>query len=222
MKLVTLAVAAFVVLLGGAGHATAGLLMPKGMGPSGPEKTFTFTFQEDLALLPTGSGTLHVRNSGLGDGSFWVTSGTLTINLFGGITVGTYTLVPLGPSVTLSPNGSFLADNLIYPLNNAASGVNPGPMNGNPSYLTNWGLVFAPGGSNPGIIPELNIYGNGANDYGFLGGEGPGEYIPWVPLGNQFTLTPAVVPEPSIPIMLVTGIAGLGYFGWRRRKLAVA
>jgi len=94
-------------------------------------------------------------------------------------------------------------------------------MDGNPSYLTNWGLVFVPGGPNPGPTPEINIYGDGGTDYGFLGGY-PTYYFPNQPSGGQFTLAPNGVPEPSIPIMLVTRIAGLGYFGCRRRRLALA
>src|SRR6516162_1201079 len=74
-----------VVAAAGAGHANAGPTPPGWPGsgggggrlPGGPDPLFTFTFT-DLAG-DVGNGTLSAIDSGLGDGSLLVTSGTLNL-----------------------------------------------------------------------------------------------------------------------------------------------
>jgi len=173
---------------------------------------FDFTYSDTAGN--TAQGTLTAVNSGLGDGSLWATSGMLTVltSPGGAALVGTYTLLPAGPHVGISPSGLFEIDNLIYPANDAASGVNT-HIGANPSYLTYWGLLFGHPGT--GLQDEINIWGNGGGDYAFYSEQG-GSYIIQQGSGGSFTLT--AVPEPSS--LVLTGIAalGMGVYVWRRRK----
>jgi hypothetical protein len=212
------------LLAGAVGRVEAGPTPPgwngSGSGggglPGGADPQFTFTFSDLFG--DTAHGTLSAIDSGLGDGSLLVTSGSLivTTSADGNGSVGTYSLIAIGPGVTLSPSGLFIVDDLIYPNNNAASGVNPG-ISTNPSYLTNFGLLFGPPGT--GSQDEINIWGNGGGDYAFYSEKG-GSYNIQVGSGGIFNLTP--VPEPASVSLLGIGLAGVSYFVWRRRKPSAA
>jgi len=119
-----------------------------------PSFNYTFSIGPDV-----GSGTLNTTN--IGGGAFLATAGTLTVTA--GNDMGSYTLYPGGPGVSLSPSGFFQYNNVVYP------GANP--------LLDIDGLLFA------GAVPEINIWGNSANNYTFEDNTGYNNS------GSPFTLT---------------------------------
>jgi hypothetical protein len=150
-----------------------------------------------------------------------VTSGMLdvTASVNANQAVGTYTLLPIGPNESVSPSGQLFADNLIYSVNNAADGFNPGPIGNNPSYLTGWGLLFGQPGT--GSQTEVNIFGSStaatgpSGNYAFYTVAGGNLNIQ---TGSGGTFSPIfVTPEPSS--LLLAGVAAMlavGY-GLKRR-----
>jgi hypothetical protein len=121
-----------------------------------PIINFSFTISPETA-----SGSLNVTDEG--GGTWLATGGTLTVT--GGSDVGTWTLIPGGPGVTLSPLGSFDYDNVITP-------------SANPALDTD-GLLFGSAGK------ELNVWGNSANNYSFYDSTARQVY------GTQLTATGA-------------------------------
>lgn len=115
-----------------------------------------------------GTITLQCEPSGLGDGSIWPPSGSLTITSSSDpadMPLGSYPLIATAaPSATPSNNvpGGFIYDNLFYPSNSALGGD---------SYLTTNGLLFGDGNQ-----IEINVWGNGGGDYAFY--EAVGAYYP--------------------------------------------
>jgi hypothetical protein len=159
-----------------------------------------------------GSGTLNAVPDGLGDGGYLAVAGSLTMT--GGALAGnTYALLSGGPTPTISPSGTFQFDNLLYPGGNAGNGVNNGVgfigVIGNPSFLDNGGLLFVGGGT------EVNIFGNGNNNYAFL-------YVPPFLSGSASGASFNLVPEPASLTLLGLGALGMAGYGWRRRKSAAA
>jgi hypothetical protein len=236
MKRAILIPAVLSLLLGAVNPAGAGWYPVSETGelggvapPGGPDPIFTFTYSDTAGDMAY--GTLDAVNSGLGDGSLLVVSGTLVVTASAnGSGLGTYSLItnPSSPvDSVLSPSGLFIYDDLIYPNNNAYSGVNPGPGSSdlNSSYLTAWGLLFGSETGTTGSQEEINIWGNGSGNYSFYSAVG-GSYtidqgFPFNPGGGStFMLT--AVPEPSTLTLLGFGVAGLAGYGWRRRKQLAA
>jgi hypothetical protein len=121
-----------------------------------PTINFSFTISTETA-----SGSLNVTDEG--GGKWLATAGSLTVT--GGVDVGTWTLIPGGPGVTLSPLGSFDYDNVITP-------------SANPALDTD-GLLFGASGK------ELNVWGNTPNNYSFYDSTARQVY------GTQLTATGA-------------------------------
>lgn len=180
----------------------------------GADPTYWFTFSDTLGDVAT--AVLNAQPSGQTDDGMLVTSGTLyvTASADNNSAVGTYSLYAEGPAQTVT--GVFAYDDLIYPLDDAASGINQTTSLGgyytsiaNPSLLTTGGLLFTSGNT------EVNIYGLGNNAYAFYtatsgsfdinGTTGPGT---------------AAVPEPGAPLFLsMMGTLVLGFAGVLRRHL---
>jgi hypothetical protein len=194
-------------------------------GASQAKADFNYTFTYSDGSGNAGYGTLVATASGLGDGSLLVTSGSLTLtsSSVGGGT-GTYSLIPTAglvpyppapPAAYYSPSGLFAVDDLIYPANNAASGVNPG-IGSNPSYLTLYGLLFGPPGT--GSQTEINIWGIGGGDYAIYSEIG-GSYNIQTGSGGSFELTAAPAPNG----LALCGLSGFVFLGVliRRRKTEI-
>ncbi len=127
----------------------------------------------------TAYGTLNVTD--LGGGSWLATSGNLTVT--GGSDVGSYTLIPGGPGVTLSPLGSFLYDNVIYPSANPALDVD--------------GLLFGTSGK------EINVWGNSTNNYSFYDSTATGNYGTVLTATGVLNFQPAPAAGESFPAKYV-------------------
>ena len=128
-----------------------------------PGYSFTFSIGPD-----SGYGSLITTD--IGSGEFWATAGTLTVT--GGQDVGTYPLYPGGPSVTDSPSGYFIFDNVLYP------SIDPG--------IDNDGLLFTSGGF------EINIFSNGSDNYQFYDNTGYNH------VGESFALTSQTFPAKFV------------------------
>ena len=190
---------------------------------------FTFTYSDPYG--DSSYGTLTAAPSGLADGSWWVTSGTLTITANpqylppGNISsifpanhyVGTYNLLPIGPLWTPIFNNQTSGDNLIYPSQDAYSTVQPTTSVPGASYLDSGGLMF--GSSQIGI----NIYAVGNSVYGFQivntavnGVHQNTDLAAWAPEEGTFQLTD--VPEPASLTLLASGFLAFALFVRRRRQ----
>jgi hypothetical protein len=209
--------AALIVLAWSLGSAAK---VEAGGGPSAlSDPQYDFTFNDGQGN--SGYGVLAAIDPGLGDGSFWATSGTLVVT--SGADIGTYNLFTSATTTPVfTPDANWIFDNLIYPGNNAGSGVYNGysgnQIIANPSLLDYFGLLF--GGTLGGSTIYLNIgtvYGDG--DYAF-GSSINGDVNVFTLTGGSFTLN--AVPEPASLTMLGIAIACMAGNGWRRRKLAPA
>ena len=136
--------------------------IPLGTATFLPIIEYSFTISTQTAY-----GTLNVLDEG--GGSWLATSGTLTVT--GGADVGSYTLIPGGPGVTLSPLGSFDYDNLITPAANPALDVD--------------GLLFGTPGE------EINVWGTGTNTYSFYDSTATGVYGAQLNATGAFNFQPA-------------------------------
>ena len=233
IKDAALAIAALALTLGGMGQVKAAFIPVGGTpvtgetslsgGPAGPDPIFVFNFTD--ASGDVGHATLNTLASGLGDGSYFATSGSLTMTSPAGV-AGTYSLITTPPSPSISPSGLFDVDNLLYPDDNAASGKWNGvasnyaggsPISG-PSYLDIFGLLFGQPGT--GSQAEINIYGVGNGAYAFYTEVNGGYNIQQGGGGGVSNLTdPPAAPEPaSLTLLVVGGVSLLAYAGLRRRK----
>jgi hypothetical protein len=188
---------------------------------------FTFTYSDPYG--DSAYGTLAAAPSGLGDGSWWVTSGTLTITAnpqylpAGNVSsvfpanhyVGTYNLLPLGPLLTYLFNNQMNADNLIYPSGNAYSSAQINEQVPGFSYMDSGGLEF--GSSQIGI----GIYAIGNGVYGFQivntavnGVHQNTDLAAWAPEEGTFQLI--AVPEPAA--LALAGLSGLSLLLFRRQR----
>ena len=197
------------------------------MGSAHATLEYSFTLAPTNGSSPAdyATGTLYAQDSGLGDGSLHVTSGSMTItSTSNGSAIGTYVLEPLGPLQTNSATGQFYSGDLIFPGNDAANGLQNGTgfysSISNPSYLDNGGLVWVPGGGSPGSAAEANFWGNGNSDYAFYTADGMGNYPITDGGGLTFTLTPIVnpTPEPGSFAVWGLGLAAAFFVSCRRRS----
>ncbi len=231
IKCAAMAIAALALTLGESGQAKAAFIPVGGTpvtgetslsgGPAGPDPIFVFNFTDVSGDV--GHATLNTVASGLGDGSYFATSGSLTMTSPAGV-AGTYSLITTPPSPTISPSGLFDVDNLLYPDDNAASAGKYNPVASNyaggssisgPSYLDIFGLLFGKPGT------EINIYGVGNGAYAFYTEVNGGYNIQQGGGGVVSNLTdpPPPVPEPaSLTLLVAGGVSLLGYAGLRRRR----
>jgi hypothetical protein len=218
MIVASLAILSFSVRPASAAAISGGPPAPPGVPGVGgsPDPFLNFAFVDSSGDV--GFGSLNAVNSGLGDGSLWALSGSLTIT--GGALAGdTLSLVSAGPGVTTLastfPGEDWIVDNLVYLNNDAGNSVNNGQDGlgfiSNPSFLTNGGLLFESGST------EVNIYGNGNGDYAFLYTTPSGIF--GSASGGQF-IAAAFVPEPSSMTLLGLSSLGMAGYTWGRRKVA--
>jgi len=136
--------------------------VPLGTAVFSPTINFSFTITPETAF-----GSVNVTYEG--GGAWLATAGSLTVT--GGSDVGTWTLIPGGPGVTYSPFGSFIYDNVITPSADPALDVD--------------GLLFGTTGK------ELNVWGNGVDNYSFYDSTGPGAYGTTLTATGSFSFQPA-------------------------------
>jgi len=188
-------------------------------------QVYDFTYSDSSG--DAAYGQLTVQPSGLGDGSVWATSGTIDVTaagitpVDGSLVLGSYPLltsVSIGTKPTNSPSGKFIADDLLYPANDAGGDAPSSYGISNPSYLSNFGLLFGPS-SQTGGQDEVNIFGNGGGDYGFFTSVGS-NYNVEVRKGGIFTVS--LVPEPGTLTLLGSALFGLGGAFYLRRRRAKA
>jgi hypothetical protein len=177
---------------------------------------YTFTYNDGTN---SGYGTLTTQPSGLkGDtsGSQLATSGSLTLT--SGPDAGTYTLYSAGPALVQVAAIDAQVDNLVYPSNNAASGIHGGGFNGG-SYLDYFGLLF----TNDKL--DVSIYGNGSDvDQANIFSSSSS-----LPYGMNAYSSPSgafilsSVPEPSGITLLGLGVVCLaGGYVLRKGKVTLA
>jgi hypothetical protein len=93
------------------------------------------------------------------------------------------------------PDNAFIYDNIFYP--------------GQESVVDQYGVVFTTAG-NPGGY--WNLWSDAPGDYALYESNLAGDD----PIGiSGGTLDPAPVPEPSTWVMMLVGLAGLGFAGYR-------
>jgi len=170
-----------------------------------------------------GYGWLAGNPSGLNDGSYLLTSGSITFTETDDkVTAGTWSLITssndggaqIGPYETLSPIEKYDVDNLLYPDQNANLAYTSGIYGGQPSYLTQWGLLF--GNENNSI--EINIWGNlpGQNNYSFYSSSDGSNESNADP-DETFILTSGAPAPGVLPASLsLLCLSGLGLLARRR------
>ena len=176
-------------------------------------EVYNFTYTDTTDGIAA-NGQLTLQDSGSSDGSLWATSGYINVTACGliptdGAILGTYNLLTsetIGPTLTSSPTGWLSGDDLLYPLKNA-----PYTMVGGSSYLTGGGLLFGPSLA-PGGQDELNIWGNGGDDYSFytITNAAANSSNPNFTLAaDHGVFTATLVPEPGTLTLLVAALLGL-------------
>jgi len=181
--------------------ASASLLVneagPAGDPVVGPDPMFNFAFS-----IGPDAGFATLNTVDIGGGAFSAIGGSLTVT--GGSDIGSYSLSPAGPGVTISPLGAFAVDNVIYP--------------GSDPYLDVWGLLFTGDGL------EINIWGNSPDNYSFYSDNGASYTVADNSVATFTVNSPVATAEaPEIDagsggaaIALLLGLLGL--VGERRRQ----
>jgi hypothetical protein len=153
---------------------------------SASNQAYLFTFN-----IGGNQGNALLSSTEPGGGQFWTVSGTLGVTA--GADTGTYSLTAGGPSSFFSPNGAFIANNVLYP-------------SSDPDLDSN-GLLFGGGGL------EINIWGNGPGNYSFYSWDGSSIDVA---ASGPSTVGLQAVPEPASLSLLGSGLIGLA--GVLRRK----
>jgi hypothetical protein len=155
---------------------------------------YRFSFDSSDAEL-TATGQITVDTAGEVTGVSGVISG-LTNQTISGVAAN-----PGFPNPSYSPDGSFIYNNLYYPIGMTFD-IN--------------GLLFVTA-ENPGGY--WNLWGNSAGNYSLWESVGSYNY----PIEESGSLSLTATPEPSTWALMLFGFAGLGYVGyWRRVALARA
>lgn len=142
------------------------------LGASASSTVINFSFV--INTTETAYGSVNVTDQG---GGVWLaTSGSLTIT--GGADLGTWSLIPGGPGITLSPLGRFDYDNVITPSANPALDVD--------------GLLFGT------ATEEINVWGNSPSNYSFYDATSAGYGTTIVATGS-FSFQPAPGGGQSTP-----------------------
>ena len=148
---------------------------------SGGDPAYNFTFD-------VGGNTGFGSVFGAGADPYLAVSGTITVVTSNDTAdIGTYSLLPGGPSGFLSPSGAFIADNVFSPSADPTLDV--------------YGLLFGGGGL------EINLWGNGAGNYSFSSFNGAGYNVAATDSGSVVF---AAAPEPSGILLLSIMLFGVG------------
>ena len=161
--------------------------------PAANATIYTFTFESfDDTLSATGDFTV--------DASGEVDSIAGTISGLVDQTISGIVANPSSPAAALSPDGSFIYDNLFF-------------ADSSPNLNSN-GLLFTTVQDTTGY---WNLWGNSPLNYSLYESVGPGNYA----IQQTGNLTVARVPELSTWAMLGLGFAGLGLMArWRAPRQA--
>jgi hypothetical protein len=194
MKYALAMIATGATLLAGASQVKAELYTGQSIG-DGPTNTIgadpigTFKYNDGSNVA-----SALIDYTILGPGLDLATSGTLTVT--GGNAIGTYNLISGGPATFLSPEGAFLANNLLHP--------------GSDPLLDNWGLLFGNGST------EINIWGDSPGVYSFWA------YTPSAGYEVASTGSAAVSFSPEPSSIAIAALGGLGLFGYLIRRSRTA
>lgn len=150
---------------------------------------FTYTGTGDYA---GDSATALLTAAPNGDGTFTAISGS---GFWDVTTPIDLFLNPGAPGVEYSTDGLFIYDDQLFP------GINP--------VISNPGLMFRIA---LGSATELNIYSNGPGQYAAMT-DGSGYMV-----GSFGTASLAAVPEPTTLPLVLSGIMGLGFGQYLRRR----
>jgi PEP-CTERM motif len=159
-------------------------------GSAANATVYHFTFNSPLESIV---GQLTVDTS-----DNQVTNITGTLSGIVNDTINGFIASPSFPDPVALPGDAFIYDNVFYP--------------GQDSLVDQYGVVFTTAG-NPGGY--WNIWSAAPGDYSLYESNFAGDYPIAISGGN---LDPIAVPEPSTWVMMLTGLAAVGFAGYRRGR----